>query len=197
MTMHTIGIPDEQFIRGNVPMTKQEVRILTLAKAAVTRTDTVIDIGAGTGSISIEAALIATAGRVFAVEKNTDAIELIKKNIDKFKVGNITVMPGYAPEVMPDASEKIDVAFIGGSGGQLDEIITAIDKRLNIGGRIVINAVTLETLGQAGSFLKNGLGGKYETEVICAQITRMKKAGEYNLFDALNPVYIFTAKKLT
>lgn len=195
MTLHKIGIPDEEFIRGNVPMTKQEVRILTLAKAAVAQTDTVLDIGAGTGSISIEAALIATKGKVFAVEKNSDAIGLIKKNADKFKVKNITVIEGYAPEAMPDASEKIDVAFIGGSGGQLGGIIADIDKRMDAGGRIVINAVTLETLGQASSVFKERFDGKYAVEVICAQITRMKKAGGYNLFDALNPVYIFTAKK--
>lgn len=196
MTIHKIGIKDEDFIRGKVPMTKQEVRIITLAKASIEQTDIVLDIGAGTGSISIEAALLADKGRVFSVEKNSEAVALMQQNMEKFNVSNITVLYGYAPQVMSDVKQKIDVAFIGGSGGNLPEIMYAVDERMDAGGRIVINAVTLETVNQVSALLKDGFDGKYTVDTVCLQVTRMKKTGEYNIFDALNPVYIFTAKKL-
>ena len=113
--MHFIGIADTEFIRGNIPMTKEEVRILTLAKAKIKADDIIIDIGAGTGSLSIEAALLAPKGKVFALEKNLEGIDLIKKNAEKFQANNITVINAYAPEGMADLPQA-DVIFIGGSG---------------------------------------------------------------------------------
>ena len=122
--MHFIGIADTEFIRGNIPMTKEEVRILTLAKAKIKADDIIIDIGAGTGSLSIEAALLATKGKVFALEKNLEGIDLIKKNAEKFQANNITVINAYAPEGMADLPQA-DVIFIGGSGKNLQAIIDA------------------------------------------------------------------------
>ena len=111
-----IGIDDEKFIRGKVPMTKQEIRILTLAKAKIGEKDFVVDVGAGTGSLSIEAALIAKHGYVFAVEKNSEAVELITQNAEKFEVDNIVIVNAEAPDGLRRVS-RIDCALVGGSGG--------------------------------------------------------------------------------
>ena len=96
MKKYSVGIPDEEFIRGKVPMTKEEIRILTLAKARIGRGDMVADIGAGTGSISCEAALQATDGKVFAIERKPEGIELIKANAEKFGIEDKSLQKLYA-----------------------------------------------------------------------------------------------------
>jgi len=192
---YSLGISDEEFIRGNVPMTKEEVRILTLAKARIKSTDIVLDVGAGTGSLSIEAAFLANKGQVYAIERNEEAINLLKQNMEKFKRGNITVLEGVVPKVFVPIDVQLDVALIGGSGGNLEKILQEIDKRLAIGGRIIINAVTLETLSSSLELLKNRFKN-YKYDVCCLQATRVRPLGNYSLFDAQNPVYIFVAVKL-
>lgn len=192
---YSLGIADEEFIRGNVPMTKEEVRILTLAKAKIKITDIVLDVGAGTGSLSIEAAFLAPQGEVFAIERNEEAIALLKKNKEKFGRDNITILEGVAPKVFLPDTTQLDVALIGGSGGNLDKILQEIDQRLKVGGRLIINAVTLETLSNSLELLKNSFK-HYKYNVICLQANRVRPVGNYSLFDALNPVYIFAAVKL-
>ena len=183
-----MAIPDEEFIRGNVPMTKQEIRILTLAKAQVKPGDVVIDIGAGTGSLSIEAAMIAR--QVFAVERNNEAIELIEQNAEKFGVDNIIIINAEAPNGLEGIS-KIDTAIIGGSGGNLTNILDTIDRRLKSGGRIVINCITIQTLSETLEYFKNHDNYKYEA--IQVQINRLNQVGQYDMAKALNPIYIITA----
>lgn len=183
-----MAIPDEEFIRGNVPMTKQEIRILTLAKAQIKPNDVVIDIGAGTGSLSIEAAM--TARQVFAVERNAEAIELIEQNAEKFDVDNIIIINAEAPNGLEGIS-KIDAALIGGSGGNLTKILDTIDRRLKNGGRIVINCITIQTLSKALEYFKNHDNYKYEA--IQVQINRLNQVGQYDMAKALNPIYIVTA----
>lgn len=112
------GIPDELFIRGDVPMTKQEVRAVALAKLRLTATDTVWDVGAGTGSVSIEAALVARAGSVWAVERNAAGVRLIRENADAFGCGNVHAVPGVAPEALAKLPVP-DAVFVGGSAGEL------------------------------------------------------------------------------
>ena len=117
--MAFLGIEDKEFIRGEVPMTKQEIRVLTLAKAHIQPTAVIIDIGAGTGSISIEAALLAPKGHVYSIERTAEGIKLIQANAEKFGVHNLTAVHSEAP----DGLEKIDTCdtvIIGGSGRQLD-----------------------------------------------------------------------------
>ena len=143
--MHFIGIADTEFIRGNIPMTKEEVRILTLAKAKIKADDIIIDIGAGTGSLSIEAALLAPNGKVFALEKNLEGIDLIKKNAEKFQANNITVINAYAPEGMADLPQA-DVIFIGGSGKNLQALIDQSASLLKKNGKIIVNAVTAASI---------------------------------------------------
>lgn len=188
-----IGIDDENFIRGNVPMTKQEIRILTIAKAQICANDCIADIGAGTGSLSIEAAKIAVKGYVFAVDKNPDAIELITQNAEKFAVDNVIVVNAEAPAGLKQMP-KIDVAFIGGSGGNLIEILNTVDEKLKSGGRIVANFITIQSLATCMNWLHSH--ESYNYDIIQVQITRYKNIGGNDMAQANNPVHIVTAKKI-
>ena len=186
-----MGISDEDFIRGNVPMTKQEIRILTLAKADIKHGDVVIDVGAGTGSLSIEAAMIAR--QVFAVERDPEAVELIEQNAEKFGVDNIIIINAEAPNGL-EAISKIDAALIGGSGGNMSKILDTIDRRLKGDGRIVVNCITIQTLSEVLEYFKSHDNYKYEA--IQVQINRLNQVGQYDMAKALNPIYIVTARKL-
>lgn len=188
-----LGIDDEQFIRGKIPMTKREVRILTLANANIGADSIVVDIGAGTGSISIEAARLATAGHVYAVEKKAEGLKLIEQNAKKFSVNNITIIDAEAPAGLVKVPE-IDVAIIGGSGGVLEEILFNLDTKIKIGGRIVLNCITIQTLAKALNWLKSHKEYKYDA--VQVQISRLKNLGFYDMAEALNPVHIVTATKI-
>ncbi len=186
-------IEDTEFIRGKVPMTKSEIRILTLTKAQIGEKDFVADIGAGTGSISIEAARIASKGYVFAVEKNPAAVKLITQNAEKFEVGNIVIINAEAPSCLKQIS-RIDVAIVGGSGGKIFEILDALDAKLKIGGRIVLNFITIQSLANCLEWLK--YHDNYSYENIQVQITRFETVGAYDMPKSNNPVHIVTAKKI-
>ncbi|MBR4903717.1 MAG: precorrin-6Y C5,15-methyltransferase (decarboxylating) subunit CbiT [Selenomonadaceae bacterium] len=185
-------IDDGDFIRGEVPMTKQEIRILTLAKARINFDSIVVDIGAGTGSISIEAARLAPSGKIFAIERKAEAVELIKRNVEKFSVDNVEIICAEAPDGLETLPE-LDAAIIGGSGGRLEKILDILYTKLKIGGRMVLNAITIQTLAIALEYFRTH-GINYEAVQI--QITRLKKVGAYDMNLALNPVWIITAKKI-
>lgn len=189
---HLIGIPDERFIRDNVPMTKQEVRIISLAKAQIMQNDVVIDIGAGTGSLSIEAALIASDGKVFAIEREEDGVDLIRANASKFGVDNLEIITGSAPAAL-SGLPAADVIFIGGSGGHLKAILDTASEMLKPGGRLVINAVTVETLYNALGIMQKKID--FKVEACGVQINRIKKLGASNMLQALNPVYVIACIK--
>ncbi len=186
------GIPDNEFIRGDIPMTKQEVRILALVKARIGAADTILDIGAGTGSFSVEAALLAPRGRVYAVEKEPEGVGLIRANAAKFCTANLEVVAGAAPEALAGLPAA-DVIFIGGSGGYLEEILAAADSLLKPGGRLILAAVTVETLHQALAVLDTR--PDYDTEAAGVQVTRLRKAGGKHMFQAGNPVYLIACIK--
>lgn len=185
-------IEDDKFIRGKVPMTKQEIRILTLAKANIGEKDFVADIGAGTGSLSIEAAKIATRGYIFAIDKNPESVELITQNAEKFLVDNIVIINAEATVGLRQVP-RIDTALIGGSGGQLEEILSLIDAKLKIGGRIVSNFITVQSLATCLSWLK--IHGEYKYEAIQVQINRLQPVGNFDMAKAMNPIHIVTAEK--
>jgi len=187
-----LGIPDSQFIRGNIPMTKQEIRVLTLAKARISPTDTIIDIGAGTGSLSVEAALLAEHGRVFAIEREVEGFDLIKANADKFKAENVEPILGAAPEALAGLPAA-DVILIGGSGGKLPDILACADKLLKPGGRLVVTAVTVETLSTALHIMREKK--EYSVDACSVQVTRIQSVGTSNMFKALNPIYIIACSK--
>lgn len=184
-------IDDEKFIRGNVPMTKQEIRILTLAKAQLRSDSVVVDVGAGTGSITIEAALLAPHGKIFAVERKAEAVELIKHNVEKFSVDNVEIICAQAPDGLKDLP-ALDAAIIGGSGGHLDEILDVLDGKLKVGGQVVINAITIQTTAAALDCLKTRA---WSYDACTVQITRLERVDRYDLAKALNPVTIIAAEK--
>lgn len=187
------GIDDSEFIRGKVPMTKQEVRILTLIKARISPTDVVYDIGAGTGSISIEAARIANEGKVFAIERNPEGSSLIRENMKKFQVDNVEVVSGEAPGVLTGLP-SCDAAIIGGSGRNLDSILEIVHQRLKVGGRIILNCITIQTIASCLAYLRNH-STEFDYEAIQVQVNRLKAVGPYDMADAVNPIYIVTAIK--
>ena len=189
-----LGIDDEKFIRGKIPMTKREIRILTLVNAQIGANDIVVDIGAGTGSISIEAAKIANKGHVYAVERNSEGIKLIEQNAEKFSVKNITIINATAPAGLSKISQ-IDVAIIGGSSGLLEEILTTVSQKIKVGGRIVLNCITIQTLAKALGWLK--CHKEYKYDAVQVQINRLKNLGHYDMAEALNPIYIVTAVKIS
>ncbi|OCL26129.1 precorrin-6Y C5,15-methyltransferase (decarboxylating) subunit CbiT [Orenia metallireducens] len=187
----TAGIPDSEFIRGEIPMTKEEVRAVSLAKLRLKEDSIVYDIGAGTGSLTIETALLSSKGRVYSIERQAEGIQLIKSNTDKFKVSNVEIIKGSAPEALLDLPE-VDRVFIGGSGGKLIDILDEIDKKLKTKGRVVINAITLNTLNASINKLKKL---NYEFEICNIAVTRTRKVGDYQMLQGLNPVYIISGEK--
>lgn len=184
-------ISDEEFIRSSVPMTKREVRILTLAEARINSDSVVADIGAGSGSITVEAARIAKNGKVFAIERRTEAIELIKRNVEKFSVDNVEIICAEAPYCLKELPE-LDAAIIGGSGGHIDRILDMLSTKLKRGGHVVVNAITIQTSAGALEYFRSH-GWNYEAFHV--QITRLKKIKAYDMVQALNPVWIITAEK--
>ena len=188
-----LGIEDEAFIRGKVPMTKQEIRVLTMVKARISPMDVVWDVGAGTGSMSVEAARLAPQGHVYAVERNVEGVSLIKKNGERFGVGNLTVVEGEAPDALKDLPD-CDAAIIGGSGSRLDDILDEISSRLKPGGRVVMNCITIQTLAAALEYLRTH-EKDFSYEAIQVQINRLQAVGAYDMAKAINPIYIVTAEK--
>lgn len=179
------GLPDEAFIRGKTPMTKQEVRAAALAKLAVKPTDILWDIGAGTGSVSIEMALAAPLGYVYAVECDAAACSLIKQNRDKFHVHNLTLVVGKAPEKLTGLPAP-DAVFIGGSKGNLPEIIDAV-LTANPSARLCVSAIALETLQTAlSSFATHGM----TAQITQIAISRSSSVGNLHLMKANNPVFL-------
>lgn len=188
----TWGIRDDDFIRGNVPMTKEEIRSIILSKMRLTRKAVVYDIGAGTGSVSIELARTAFLGEVYAIEEKPEAVELILKNKEIFGTENLFVVSGKAPEIMEDLPGPSHV-FIGGSKGKLKEIIQMVLKK-NPKAGIVVSAVSLETIGEAFGEMK-GLEQRFgrKTEVTAVTVAKSKVLGDYHMMTGGNPVYLFAS----
>ena len=187
----THGIQDEEFIRGKAPMTKEEVRCVSLSKLRLQEDSICYDVGAGTGSVSVEMALRADQGQVFAVEKKDDAVALLYENKQKFAADNLEIVKGEAPQAL--ASLPVPThAFIGGSSGNLKEIVALLLKK-NQDVRIVINCITLETISEALDVLK-----EYdfaEREVVQLAASRSREIGRYHLMMGENPIYIITCQK--
>ena len=188
-TVH--GLADDLFMRSKVPMTKQEVRSVSMSKLMPKATDVIYDIGAGTGSCSVELALIAKQGKVWAFERNPVAVELLGKNKELFGLTNLDVIAGEALENIK-AMPAPDCVFVGGSGGDLCEMLDVIYAK-NSKCRIVINAITVETLAQVAAYYKGH--PDYSLEIVNVFVARSKKLGSYNLMMAQNPVYVMTALK--
>lgn len=188
----THGIRDEEFLRGKVPMTKEEVRIVSLAKLQLTEDSVCYDVGAGTGSVSIEMALRAHQGKVYAVEKKEEAVALLDRNKQKFGADNLEIIPGYAPEAL----EKLPVpthAFVGGSSGNMKEILELlVQKNPNV--RIVINCIALETVTETLQAIRTI--GFEQSDIVQVAVSRAKEIGSYHMMMGENPIYIMTCQYL-
>lgn len=186
------GLDDHEYFQrspGKGLITKQEVRALSLARLRLTPNSIVWDIGAGSGAVGLEAARIATQGHVWAIEKNLDDAANASANAAKFRVGNYTLIEGKAPAGL-DTWPDPDAVFIGGSGGELGELIKLVLGRLHPGGRLVMNFVTLENLATATSTL-NDVGAGWD--VVQLQASRSQPILDMHRLAAQNPVWVVTA----
>jgi len=191
----TPGIPDEEFERvDKVPITKEEVRVVQISKARLKPGQIVYDIGCGSGSISIEAALqIETSGKVLAVDYDENAIELTKKNMKKFDLSNISVIHGNAKEKILEL-EDANTIFIGGTGGDTKEIVELAENKLKSGGRIVIGIILIETLYSVLQVLEKL---QFESvDITQVTISKSRKTSTGTMMLARNPITIISATKI-
>lgn len=178
-----MGLPDNAFVRGNTPMTKREIRVQVLSTLKLNKDSVVWDIGAGTGSISIECARQCPLGEVYAIERDEEALELIKKNKKAFHLSNLHVVSGEAPNVLIDLPVPSHI-FIGGSGGYIDEIFLVIRKMRVV--RIVGTAVSIEGMNA----LLRHMGDMAGFEMMQLAVSRIEKLDSVHMLRAQNPVYI-------
>ena len=185
----TAGLPDEAFSRAeSVPMTKSEIRAVCLSKLALREDSVVWDVGAGTGSVTVEAAMAARRGRVYAVERKDAAFDILRENLRRFHTDNVTPVSGTAPDACADLPAPTH-AFLGGTTGHMKEIIALLLEK-NPRVRIVATAVTLESVAELTECVK--AFPFRETEAVSLTAARSRKAGAYHLMTGQNPVYIFT-----
>ena len=185
----TAGLPDEAFSRAeSVPMTKSEIRAVCLSKLALREDSVAWDVGAGTGSVTVEAAMAARRGRVYAVERKDAAFDILRENLRRFHTDNVTPVSGTAPDACADLPAPTH-AFLGGTTGHMKEIIALLLEK-NPRVRIVATAVTLESVAELTECVK--AFPFRETEAVSLTAARSRKAGAYHLMTGQNPVYIFT-----
>jgi len=190
----TPGIPDEEFERiEDVPITKEEIRTLQISKARLCPGQIVYDIGCGSGSISVEAALqVESSGMVYAVDFDSKAIELTKKNLEKFGISNVKIIQADAKEKIYQLPEA-DAIFIGGTGGDTKEIIELCEDKLKSGGRIVIGTILIETLFSVLSSIdKLNFNSVDVTQIT---ISKSRKTSTGTMMLARNPVTVISATK--
>lgn len=189
--MKNLHIYDKDFVQGELPMTKQEVRAVTVAKLQLKPNSILIDVGAGTGTIGIECATYISNGKVIGVEKEEKGLETIKENVKKFNLTNYELIHGRAPEAIPNIT--YDRMFIGGSTGSMKNILEHFIKYSTVDARLVINTITLESLNDTMSLLKEY--GFKDIEVVNMMVSRGKKIGPYTMMYGENPIYIITVDK--
>ena len=191
----TSGIPDELFERvEDVPITKEEVRVIQISKARLSAGQTVYDVGCGSGSISIEAAnQVGSSGKVFSIDIDQNAVDLTKKNLDKFQISNVSVILGNATQKISELPVA-DAIFIGGTGGETAEIVKLCESKLKQGGRIVIGTILVETLYSVLNVIEKL---KFSSvDIIQVTISKSKKTSTGTMFLARNPVTIISATKI-
>ena len=191
----TPGIPDELFERTeNVPITKEEVRVIQISKARLSLGQVVYDIGCGSGSISIEASLqIGNTGKVFSIDIDPNAVELTKKNLNKFQVSNVDVILGNAKQKINELPTA-DAIFIGGTGGETSDIVKLCEAKLKQGGRIVIGTILVETLYSVLNIIEKLSFSSIDITQVT--ISKSRKTSTGTMFLARNPVTIISATKI-
>ncbi len=184
-----MAIKDEEFIRGEVPLTKSEVRAVCLSKLNLQKGDHLLDIGAGTGGITLEAAVSVPEAKVTAIDNNNEAVKLIILNTQQFEATNINIVKGTAPDSLQDIQQPTKV-FIGGSKGKLPKIFAWIKTYCKAETTVVANAITLETLETLKRCIKEN--DFAEPEIIQLSVNRLEKMGNSTLLKAQNPIFIVT-----
>ena len=183
------SLEDGAFQRGKVPMTKEEVRTVAVAKLRIRPAHTVWDVGAGTGSVSVECAYAAREGQVYAIERKPEAVALLEENKTKFGLPNLRIVAGTAPEAL-EGLPAPDRVFLGGTAGNMGAILRAALEK-NPAARVVATAVTLETISEAVScFTALGL----DADMIQVAVTRTREVGAYHMMEAQNPVWIVSGE---
>ena len=190
----TPGIPDEEFERTEkVPITKADVRTLQISKARLKPGQTVYDVGCGSGSISVEVALqVESTGKVIAIDYDQNAVDLTKKNLEKFNLSNVSVILGNAKDKISEL-EQADAIFVGGTGGDTKEIVELSEKKLKTGGRIVIGIILIETLYSVLQVMDT-LQFK-DVDITQVTISKSRKTTTGTMMLARNPVTIISATK--
>lgn len=186
----TPGIPEEYFITGNVPITKTEVRVITLSKLKLSEDSIALDIGCGTGSVTVEMAQLCSKGLVYSLDKNEDAIELVNKNVEKFQLSNVEILQGEAPGALP--SITFDRIFIGGGSKSLDEIVNYVHEHLKPGGIVVANTILLDSTYNMLKLLTDK--GFKNIECVNVNISKASSVPGW-MMKAQNPIYIISAVK--
>ena len=190
----TPGIPDEEFERTeSVPITKEEIRAIQISKGRLSAGQTVLDIGCGSGSVTIEAAIqVEESGKVIGVDIDPNAIELTEKNLKKFGISNYTLIEGNAKDKISELPQ-VDAIFIGGTGGDTKDIVELCQDKINSGGRIVIGVILIETLYSVLQILdKLNFNSVDITQVT---ISKSRKTTTGTMMLARNPVTIISATK--
>jgi len=189
------GIPDHLFERGEVPLSKQEIRCLTLSKLRLKEGQAVLDVGAGSGGLTCEMALLMPGGHIYAVERDRKAAKLVRANCEKFGAHNVTVLEESASGALTgrELPRELDRIVVGGSGGELEQIIGRGFELLVPGGIMVINCILLETLQEALQLLEKS--GFKEIGFIQASIARSREMGGKRALQPLNPVFIISATR--
>jgi cobalt-precorrin-6B (C15)-methyltransferase len=185
------SIPDDAFERGKVPMTKEEVRTVTMSKLRLHEEALVLDIGAGTGSLSIECAFKASRGKIYAIERNSEGVQLIHKNKDKFNRKNVEVIDGLAPMDLPK-DLVFDSIIIGGTGGNMTPVLDYCKAHLKEEGWLVANMITLENMSTFLTYAKNHFRN---VEVVQINVSKSKMLKDITMMMANNPIFIISAQK--
>lgn len=188
-----MGVPDDRFARADVPMTKREVRAVTLSYARVAHTDRVLDIGAGTGGLTVELARACAGGTVVAVERDPAALAVLRTNVEALAPGNVQIVEGSAPQALATLEGTFDAVVVGGHGGELAAILDAVASLVAPGGQVAINVVGLDAMNAA----RRGLHAAPWAGVECAQVSvaRAEPLGSDVRLVPLNPVFVIAATR--
>lgn len=181
---------NSEFITGKVPITKEEVRAISIMKLDLVNAKKFVDVGAGTGSVSIEVAYNYPNLEVVSIERNDDALDLISKNVEKFNLDNVSVIKGYAPI---ELNGSVDAVFLGGTGNNLSEILLWSKDMLLEGGRLVANFIIVETFNETLKLLREY--GFKNIDVSVLNVSKLEKLGRGEYFKPLNPIYIISCEK--
>ena len=191
VSLQAPGIPDDAFSRGSAPMSKMEIRAVTTAKARIACDSRVLDVGAGTGALTVDAALACPSGSVVAVELDAEALELLRQNAARLAPGNVIVVAGEAPDAFAQFEGGFDAVLIGGSGGRLADIVASLPTMLVPGARIVVNTIGLASTAAALEVL--GRAPWADRDCVQLNVSRAERIGHDLRFVPLNPVWVTSA----